>query len=348
VKSTSTNRFVAMTLMAAAACSTAGCTRHAAGAARPSSEAMRAAGVRSAVLDVPRGAALFAGPGDKRTPVGYVRDAEVEIVRDARTELVEVKIRGPLEVQGFAPADQLYLRVQRRGQLRGSSAYLAPGNKVRIVGPGEKPSRVQVEVQPVVNSTGLPAVVGTFPLEGLLAALPPASAEGPETGAPHCLAAGVPMPLHDGAGGALVMVLPPQTQPVFVELLFEEQGWKAVRLGDGPYLAGFTQAPLVPSTRPAPAAPQAPGAPGGFPLALQNEPGELMGLAAGTELRFDGRVLGRMNQPGFARVLHRHPSGEVDVFAAADDHVAIRGLVHQDRLQKLVAPTPAAPPQLTP
>jgi hypothetical protein len=343
VQGLSISRFAAVSLASAVAVSSA-CVRHTAGTARPSIDAMRAAGVRSAVLDVPHGAALFAGPNDKRTPVGYARDAEVDIVRDARTELVEVRVRGPLEVQGFAPADQLYLRVQRRGQLRGSGAYLAPGNKVRIIGPGEKPSRVQVEAQPVVNGSSLPALVGTFPLEGLLATAPPTGAEGPETGRPHSLGAGLPMALHDGAGGALMMVLPPQPRPVLVEVLFEEQGWRAVRVGDGPYLAGFTQAPIVESPRPAAAPPPLLPPTDNVPLALQREPGELMGLLAGTEVRFDGRVLGRLSQPGFARVLHRHPNGEVDVFAAVDDHVAIRGLVQHDRLQKLAASAPAVQP----
>ena len=56
--------------------------------------------------------------------------------------------------------------------------------------------------------------------------------------------------------------------------------------------------------------------------------------AAGTEVIFDGRVIARLNQPGWARELRRFAAyQQSDVFIAVDDAVAVRGLVSVNALQ---------------
>jgi hypothetical protein len=50
-------------------------------------------------------------------------------------------------------------------------------------------------------------------------------------------------------------------------------------------------------------------------------------VRAGARVRFDGRVVGVLTRPGLAREMRRHPQGEVDVFVAVDDDVALRGMV---------------------
>jgi hypothetical protein len=62
---------------------------------------------------------------------------------------------------------------------------------------------------------------------------------------------------------------------------------------------------------------------------LRHEAGlPLLRVRAGAKVRFDGRLIGVLRRPGLAREMRRHPRGEVDVFVAVDDDVALRGMVH--------------------
>jgi hypothetical protein len=284
-----------------------------------------------AVLHVGDGPALFARGSQLTRPVGFVRDADVRILRVGPGGIADVVVEGGLEVRAEARVDALALRVQRRGQLRGTPVFLAPGDVVQVVGVGEKPERLRVRAAPRVGGLTRQAYEGTYPMAGLAAEPPPSSAAGPEPGTRFELAPHTPLTLCDRAGGTASAVLPATEAALPVEVLFEEAGFRAVRVGEGPYLVGFTDAPLSPASAAAAApAEQASGA--GVPRALAREPGELVRVSVGTELSFDGQPLARFRRPGFARVLKRFDNGEVDVFAAVDDQVAVRGLVRADRL----------------
>src|SRR5690349_7598330 len=79
---------------------------------------------------------LFLGPERDAPAVGYAaKDLVVRIVGPAKGARTPVQIDGPLELRGYVPSELLSLRVQRRGRLRGSSVYLGPNDRVRVLGP---------------------------------------------------------------------------------------------------------------------------------------------------------------------------------------------------------------------
>jgi hypothetical protein len=65
-------------------------------------------------------------------------------------------------------------------------------------------------------------------------------------------------------------------------------------------------------------------------------------VPSGTRLRFDDDVIAVFEAEGYAREMNRYDTGEVDVFVAVDDTVAIRGMVRAD---DLVAIEGQAPPE---
>jgi uncharacterized protein (UPF0548 family) len=316
------------------ACASQGDTR-ARGGARPlaseQTAALAAFPSGRAVLHVGDGPALFARGSRLTRPVGFVRDANLRIVRVGPSGIADVVVEGALEVRAEARVDALALRVQRRGQLRGTPVFLAPGDVVQVVGPGEKPERLRVRAAPRVGGLARTAHEGTYPVTGLAADPPPPTAAGPEPGARFELAPRTPLTLRDRAGGTTSAVVPAGEAALPVEVLFEEAGFRAVRVGEGPYLVGFTDAQLSPASAVAKATGEEASS-AGVPRALAREPGELVRVSVGTELSFDGQPLARFRRQGYARVLTRFDNGEVDVFAAVDDQVAVRGLVRADRL----------------
>ncbi|MET0284669.1 MAG: hypothetical protein ABW352_09375, partial [Polyangiales bacterium] len=103
---------------------------------------------------------------------------------------------------------------------------------------------------------------------------------------------------------------------------------------EGPYLIGLTSAALTPAL--APIAQPVPQASEAFadvngvrlPARLANEPGALKRVAAGTKVVFGDAVIGVLKRDGYARVVRAYEeAGYADVFVAADDDVALRGLV---------------------
>jgi hypothetical protein len=155
-----------------------------------------------------------------------------------------------------------------------------------------------------------------------------------------------------------------------VRVISEQEGWLAVRAGNGPYLIGWTNLGLSkidgPSAAPADTAPTTASgaalppiaapvsgaaaaadsqASGGVPARLVNEPGELRRVAAHSKVVFGDQVIGVFKAEGWARIIHTYGSGFADVFAAADDRVAIRGLMRTvDLLPVPIAPAPTVAP----
>jgi hypothetical protein len=110
--------------------------------------------------------------------------------------------------------------------------------------------------------------------------------------------------------------------------------WKAVRVGVGPYLIGYVNAELVASQAVADVLSSAETAAStGVPerlLAESTRP--LYRVPAGAQVRFDDKVIAKLEVEGWAREMNRYDTGEVDVFVAVNDDVAIRGMMRADDL----------------
>jgi hypothetical protein len=160
--------------------------------------------------------------------------------------------------------------------------------------------------------------------------------------------------------------LPAQPALSEVRVISEQDGWLAVRAGSGPYLIGWTHvglhkvegeaaaSPSLPTADPSASAPPAAATEAtnqspaevnsrGVPARLINEPGQLRRVAAHSKVVFGEQVIGVFKTEGWARVIHTYDSGFADVFAAADDRLAIRGLMRTSDL----LPVQAAMPQAT-
>jgi hypothetical protein len=71
-------------------------------------------------------------------------------------------------------------------------------------------------------------------------------------------------------------------------------------------------------------------------------------VPAGTRLRFDDNVIAVFEAEGYAREMNRYDTGEVDVFVAVDDTVAIRGMLRADDLVAIEGQTPTPDPTPAP
>ncbi|MEY4512685.1 MAG: hypothetical protein RLZZ450_4807 [Pseudomonadota bacterium] len=317
---------------------------------------------------------LFIRPEPDAALIGYVaEDVALELAGSIEQGRVPVRIEGALRARGYVAQELLRLRVQRRGRVRGTPVYLGPGDRVRVLGnePGA-PDRLRVEVIARMGPRVLGRYEGSFPSVGLAARAPEASAEAPDPGIAYQVPAGLEVPLFELPGGPLVAQL--SAQPVLseVRVISEQEGWLAVRAGSGPFLIGWTQVALHkvegvaaaslflptagPSTSAAPAAAtEATSSPSpadansrGVPARLINEPGQLRRVAAHSKVVFGEQVIGVFKTEGWARVIHTYDSGFADVFAAADNRLAIRGLMRTSDLLPVQAAMPeAATPMLT-
>jgi hypothetical protein len=238
-------------------------------------------------------------------------------------------------------ASRLAARVLRGGRVRGTPVSVGVGNLVRVLGPADEPRRTRIAVTPVVADPrlrdGLGTWEGTFPVVGLGAdasAATPTLAEGTTRRLPP-----TEVGLYEAPGGPLVFTLPALNPGLTVELVRDDGPWHAVRVGAGPYLVGFVQTDLVPAA--ASMVPPSGAGRGGaaLPQRISDESAHpLFRVPAGTEVVFEGRVIARLNQPGWAREMHRYGAyQQSDVFIAVDDAIAVRGLVPVTALQ---APTP--------
>jgi hypothetical protein len=116
------------------------------------------------------GPALFLGPEAGAAAIGYVSSGlQVELAAQPTGDRAPVRIRGPMKVRAWMATDRFALRVQRRGKIRGTAAYVGPNDLVRVVGPAE-PGRARVEARPILRRAPdirLEPFDGTFPIVGL-------------------------------------------------------------------------------------------------------------------------------------------------------------------------------------
>ena len=289
------------------------------------------------------GPALFLHQGSDAPALGYVSEGvPFSIAGLPENGRVPVRIRAGLKVRAWLSTTRLAQRVQRRGKIRDTAGYVGPGDLVRILGPDIDEERMRVEVMPRFGAEALgAAVTGTFPTVGL-APTAPAEPEALSTGETRGLPEGREVPLYDRPRGEVIARLPALTPPIRVEVLRERGEWKGVRVGEGPYLVGYVDADLGD----APPAVEDPGPNEGMPRRLQAEEDKpLWRLAVGTRVRFDGRTVAILDAEGWGREMNRYENtGEVDLFVAVDDDVAVRGMVRISDLQPVAeeaAPAPA-------
>ena len=327
---------------------TAGC-RPGGLAARPGESAIgqndRASGFPQEMLlahtDQP---AFFLSAQPDAAIVGFGSDElAVKLEGSPAGDRVRVRVEGPLEVTAFVPKELLMLRVQRRGQVRGTPVYLAPNHAVQVLGNADAKGRLRVRAAATVMGESLEPMEGTFPSSGLAARPAPESAQQPAEGQAKLVPANRELRLLDRPHGTLTVVVPGKPAPWAIRALGQRDGFTAVRAGEGPFLVGYTDLSLAPAPTPTshaapPVHAKKPKATGGaVPARLLRETGPLRRVKRGARLRFDGQDIATFHAAGYARVLARYPNGELDVFAAVDDTVALRGLLRHDDLTSLSA-----------
>ena len=305
---------------------------------------------------------LFLGPSTADPAIGYISgDVEVRVEAPLRAERVQVRIDGPLKVKAFMPARLLNLKVQRRGRLRGTPVYLSPGDRVQFMegaahdpqAPARQP-RLTLTASPRVTGRTLGTFEGSFPADGVSVTSPASDAPVRPAGQLRQLPARTEIVLHASPDGEVVVRIPAQDTPMPVRVVHKQGEWQWVLVGDGPALVGYTRAAL----QRGPAGP-APGEstnvdastketaqpmnvdPGkSLPerLAEGRTTGELRRVLAGAQVRFNETVVAVFKADGWARVQAVYPGGQVDVYAAADNRLAVRGLVDERFLRPATTP----------
>jgi hypothetical protein len=284
--------------------------------------------VLSGATDAP---ALYLGTSATAPVVGFLgQDVLLDVLGPPVTGRVPVRVHGALSVQAYVPASLLQLRTQRRGRLRGTPVYLGPNDPVLVVGAGEKSDRLRVRAAPRMGDLNLPAFEGTYPTIGLAPRQPADDVAAPPEGEAYVVPVNTALELRDKPNGKLEVVVPAQSEPVPARVVGEQNGWFAVRVGDGPYLVGYTNAQLQRAETPARAAsvPAQATPAAELPRRLARETGELKRVSSGATVSFGGRVIAKLGKQGYARVLAVYPNGEADALVAVDDAVAVRGLLN--------------------
>jgi hypothetical protein len=294
-------------------------------------------------------ALLFEGPGGLAR-IGYISEGTpLSIAGFPDNGYVPIRImEGGMKVKALIAADRFSLRVQQRGKLGGTSVYVTPGDYVQFVAPADDEGIFRVRAGARFGREGIemPSFEGIYPAERLGTAVP-APDESFQPGEPHSLPAGMEVPLFESPGGEAVTTLPAVEPPMVVQVVQARGEWKAIRVGTGPYLVGYTNADLSPAEalEPEPQ-PRPTAAEGEVPMRLRHdEQRPLWRVRAGTWVRYAEEKVARLEADGWAREMGRTGEGgsaTIDAFVAVDDSVAIRGMVPQDALFE-VAGQPAQP-----
>ena len=292
-----------------------------------------------------RGPALFTGY--ESTAPGFAYLTEGTVVHLAGAPLdgrIPVKVDGPLKLRGYFPIARLAARVQRHGRVRGTPISVGAGDIVGVRGVDAE-GRITVEVMPRIPGVSealLAHYDGSYPAVGLGITMPaPEPRDATESFA--TLPVGHAITVRDRADGQVLTEMPAPTSPVIVTVVRNEDGWSAVRIGQGPYLTGFVHETLAPTTAtPTPIAEINAHCEDATPPARMrfDASAEVIRLRAGTRLRLRGKVFGVVRAEAEAHVIEHRENGELDVFVALDDSSAMRGLVHPTD----IVGAPDAPP----
>ncbi|MBX7193001.1 MAG: hypothetical protein K1X94_13125 [Sandaracinaceae bacterium] len=304
-----------------------------------------------------RAPALYAGSDDAAPAFGHLGDGvRVRVEGAIQGQRVPVTVGGNLVVHAWAQVNRLAAFTSRRGRVEGTPVFVGVNDPVSLVG-RENDTTYRIIVRPRLGRpdvddtlVGYAAMLGTDWIgegDGVEADT------GLNPGEFRLLPAGQEVPLYDRPGGTVVARLPPLDPPLTVVVLRSRDGWNGVRVGVGPYLVGYVQGELAPSTAEALGArPRRAATTEAMPSRIANETGALFRVAAGTHVMFYGEDVATVRREAWARELSPRQGDQADVYIAADDGVAIRGVVPVSSLTPVTdgaaAQPGAAPASATP
>jgi hypothetical protein len=323
---------------------------------RPRAEAGKAGGTAEATEVRPRpsdwpkdfiagpgsGPALYLGPEGDSAAIGYVSPGiRMRIASAPNNERIKVLIAEGMKVRGWLTLSRLALRVHKKGSIAGAPVSVGPGDVVGVAGETDKDGLLRLKVRPRfarLPEDAFEPYTGIYPANRLGAKQAPEGAKPLPSGTPMRLPADKKVKIYDKPGGKVVATLPALDPPLTVIQRVKKGPWKGVRAGAGPYLKGWLDAELSQAdgnssgTAPDPLTYEKGSGP--VPLRLQSEKDRpLWKVPAGTRVRFEDTTVAMLSKDGFAREMNRYEDdGEVDVFVAADDAVAVRGIVQIDAL----------------
>lgn len=277
-----------------------------------------------------RAPALFAGPDDAAPAFGHLGEGvRVRVEGPIRGQRVPVTVGGAMVVRAWAQVNRLAAFTTRRGRVEGTPVFVGQGDPVSLVGRDGDAFRVIVRPRfgrPEIDDT-LVGYGATLASDWITEGDGAAADTGLNPGEFMRLPAGQEVPLYDRPGGNVVARLPPLDPPLTVVVLRNRDGWSGVRVGVGPFLVGYVQGTLEPSTAEALGARPTRRETEGMPSRIANETGALHRVAAGTHVLFYGEDVATLRREGWARELSPRQGDLADVYVAVDDGVAIRGVV---------------------
>lgn len=289
-----------------------------------------------------RGPALYLGADVGSQGFGYLSPGVmVELAGELEASRILARVRGQMRVRGYIPIHRLELLALTRGRVRDTPIYLGAGDAVRLIGYGEEAGRVRVAATPTIVSreganVNVPRYEGSFPAAALGGEAPIEGGGLP--GRPVLIRADHALPIFDETGKERLLTLPPNHH--FEAYEVRRDGDRvAVLLGSGPYLAGYLHhGEIIPDAEPRgeKSANTASARPETIPERIRRDEssGPLRRVRAGTRVVFDGVTIASVDAPAHAREMARYEeTGEVDVFVAVDDDVAIRGMVPIDAVE---------------
>jgi hypothetical protein len=190
------------------------------------------------------------------------------------------------------------------------------------------------------DGTTLGPFTGEFPTDRLAATEAGPEAQTPSVGAIHALPRNRQIPVYGSRGGEVVATLPPRTTPILVQVVVERDGWKGIRVGDGPYLSGWINVETaLTAVGAVTEAPDEASIPERLSRDRQDRP--LWRLPLRARVRFPtvedpNYTFAILRAEGYALELARHESdGRIDAFVAVNDQLAVRGFVDIDSLEPL-------------
>lgn len=278
------------------------------------------------------GPAIYLGTDERAPAIGYISPGvEVELTDAPVGGRAPVRVRGSMRVRGFLDVSRLTGRIVRRGRIRGTPVYVTGGDSVVVHGVGPD-QRADVSIRVTVAGTTRD-FRGSYPLQGIGLDTPADTPDVSAPGTPCTLASTGPLALAEQPGGAATLTLSAGTIPC--RDLGIEGGAYKVLLGTGPYLAGYVSVAPTPAAEPRDVRVDArfrspPTGPAGtVPERLRHDAQlPLVRIAAGTRVVHERETIAILDEVGYARIVERHDGvGEVDVFVAIDDRVAVRGIV---------------------
>ncbi|MGE0791796.1 MAG: hypothetical protein AB7S26_39335 [Sandaracinaceae bacterium] len=271
---------------------------------------------------------VYVGPSSAHPAFGYANPGvAVRLDSAPREDRARVLVGGDLPTHGWVDVARLGLRATRSMQIEGTPASVAAGDVLSVVERQGDAFRVAARPR-LENGTVLGPFLGSVPLDALTFEEVTTDRSAQDASTCRAVAANTAFEIHASPGGPVVASVPAAETPTRVHLIgAPEGGWARIEIGEGPYLTGAVQASLQPCT-PLEAA----RSEDGLPAWIRRESGPVFRVAAGTRVHFEGATVARLRRAGWARALGPTGAPMVDVFVAADDDVALRGLVSRNAL----------------